>query len=567
MKTIRHFLQGALVLILFALLNGHCFGQVPNKAKVLPPRYNTNKKIVEHGWGFLKPAQIRDNMASLSKRPFDGLTICTKWPQYSPGFNQSIFYPYPVSEAYMELDTLASINWSSNLTDNFLWFWIAGYERADWFSDADWEIVTDNCKRISKANAVARTKGIFFDPESYDGNTTWVYNTTLYPSQTLEQVEAKVRQRGIEFIQALETHSPDIKIFCTLGWIGPYTGSPNHKYKNRQETIYCLLAAFCDGMLEGATGQTTIIDGNEIGYYYPYTYNWHYAPGAYDRISENLFIASDLKSKQETNMQVAHGLYYSWYKPMSDPEMQKKLEHHVYEELLCSDEYMWFYSEEVESEAFWLNPFPPETEAAVTSARNKIANGQELGWTSNESGNIVSNDLKIITPVQNQVFNIGDTITFSVQASDDVKQITYYFSYKEWPTINTPPAVKTSIATYPGVHLVYAVSNDFFKLSNPVTFYVSDENSVSVKEIVTENNPVTIYPNPFSSSVTIQFHIPVKDVEVIIFNLHGQKIKSIKNISAENIKIERGDIASGLYFIQLTQDGKVIATNKLIITD
>ena len=560
----RNFLRGALTIILFVLLYGHSFGQVPNKAKVLPPRYNTDKKLIEYGWGYLNPVQVRDNMTSLSTRPFDGIVLRPKWPEYQPGFPETVFYPYPVSESYMELDTLASINWSSSLTDNFLFYWVAGGTHADWLNDAEWEIVTANAERISKANAAAKTKGIFFDTETYEGDI-WAYDSTLYPNHTLEEVEFMVRQRGNEFIQALETHSPDIKVLCTFGWIGPYWGSPDNKLKNRQKTRDCLIKSFCDGMLEGASGQTKIIDGNEIAYHWYNTINWHWAPSIYTNVSENPFIAPELKSKQETNMQVGHGIYYVPYQPISDSVLQKRLEHHVYEELLCTDEYSWFYSEE--NQAFWLNPFPPEAKAAILSAKNKIANAQELGFTIVNSKPIYSNDLKIITPVQDQVFNIGDTIIFSVQASDDVEQITYNFSYKEWLPIKNTPAVKKSIAAYPGAHLVFAYSNDYSKLSNPVTFYVSDENSVSVNEIVTENNPIAIYPNPFSSSVTIQFHYPVKNVEAIIFNLHGQKIKSMKNISGGNLKIERDNIASGLYFIQLTQDGKVIATNKLIITD
>ena len=563
MKTIRFFQQGALALFLFVLLNGHCFGQL-GKANVLPPRYNTDKKLIEYGWGYLNSVQVRDNMVSLSTRPMDGIVFRPAWPQYSPGYNESIFYPYTVSEDYMELDTLASINWSSSLTDNFLFFWVAGRTYADWFNNAEWEIVTANAERISKANAAARTKGIFFDTENYDGNL-WVYDTIIYPDHTLAQVEVKVRQRGKEFIQALETHSPDIKVLCTGAWIFPYWETPNHVINNIQETKYCLLKSFCDGMLEGASGQTKIIDGNEIGYYWPNTINWHYPPGGYKIISDNPFIAPDLKSKSATNMQVGHGIYYVKYQPISDSVNQKKLEHHIYEELLCTDEYSWFYSEE--DEAFWLNPFPPEAKTAILSAKNKIANAQELGFTIVDDKPNYSNDLQIISPVQDQIFNIGDTITFSVQVSGDVRRINYFTSYESLPNIHNTPALKKFIAVDPGVYLVYAYSNDYTKLSNPVTYYVSETNSVSVNEIVAEKSAVVIYPNPFSSSVTIQFPKPVKNVELIIFNLHGQKIKSIKSISGENIKIDRGNIASGLYFIQLTQDGKVLTTNKLIITD
>ncbi|HET6990895.1 MAG TPA: SBBP repeat-containing protein, partial [Bacteroidia bacterium] len=77
----------------------------------------------------------------------------------------------------------------------------------------------------------------------------------------------------------------------------------------------------------------------------------------------------------------------------------------------------------------------------------------------------------------------------------------------------------------------------------------------------------SISPNPFNSSTTIRFNSQLKNGEVELFNLYGQEIKSIKNISADKIEIERGDLSDGIYFIRLSEENKLIATEKVIIAD
>ena len=76
-----------------------------------------------------------------------------------------------------------------------------------------------------------------------------------------------------------------------------------------------------------------------------------------------------------------------------------------------------------------------------------------------------------------------------------------------------------------------------------------------------------IYPNPMNSSATIQFDSVIENGELNIFNLYGQKIKTIYNISGNRIKINRDNLSSGIYYVQLSKDGKTFITNKLIIAD
>lgn len=85
-------------------------------------------------------------------------------------------------------------------------------------------------------------------------------------------------------------------------------------------------------------------------------------------------------------------------------------------------------------------------------------------------------------------------------------------------------------------------------------------------EVSSENNLV-IYPNPFFTQTTLQTDNFLNDATVIVYNFYGQVVNQIKNISSQKVTLYRDTLASGLYFIQLIQDHKVIAAKKIIIAD
>ncbi len=545
--------------LLFHFVSGIAQEVNLDTANVLPPRYNINKKIIEMGWGTLDPIQVRDNMDMLSLRPVDGIVFKGKWPYYVGHATASIFTPKVIEESFLELDTLASIKWSKNLTDNFLGFLVCR-DYADWFDDAQWNNVVANAKLISKMVVASKAKGIFLDTEDY-GDSIWIYDNILYPNYSLVQVQEKVRQRGKEFMQALQTYSPDIKVFCTGAWV--FTSwDANGNIDNIANTVSCLLKSFCDGMIEGATQNAKLIDGNEIAYYWPNTINWFYSPGAYKEISDNSFIAPEIKNKTLTNMQVSHGFYLNTCYPISEDKNKKRLEHHIYQELLWSDEYMWFYTEE--GTEFWLNPFPPIIDSILLSAKNKIALGQELGFTiKNDTLSNFSNDLKIISPTQNQVFNVGDTIEIFTDKVDTLNDIYYYLSYERTTESYSPTESYKVKALRPGTYLVFALSNGYSKMSNPVTFYVK-ESSTQVKNIEQEIE-VIIYPNPSNIETTLQTSKHLKNAKITVSNIFGQIVEETKNLYGQNFTILGNKLPAGQYFIRILENNKLIATKTIII--
>jgi hypothetical protein len=80
-------------------------------------------------------------------------------------------------------------------------------------------------------------------------------------------------------------------------------------------------------------------------------------------------------------------------------------------------------------------------------------------------------------------------------------------------------------------------------------------------------NTIDVFPNPFSTQVTLQTSIPLNNATFKMDNCIGQTVAQIKNISGQTITFNRGNLPGGLYFVYLTQDNKLFATKKLIIID
>ena len=97
--------------------------------------------------------------------------------------------------------------------------------------------------------------------------------------------------------------------------------------------------------------------------------------------------------------------------------------------------------------------------------------------------------------------------------------------------------------------------------------YAECNSTTNIIDELNNQPSISAYPNPFNYSVTICLDKAVNNAELNIYNVYGQKTKTIKNISADKIKINRDNLPNGVYFIRLTQDNKIIATDKLIITD
>lgn len=87
--------------------------------------------------------------------------------------------------------------------------------------------------------------------------------------------------------------------------------------------------------------------------------------------------------------------------------------------------------------------------------------------------------------------------------------------------------------------------------------FVSDKISVS-----------NVYPNPASEYAEIDFTINpgLRDAKLTFYNVLGSQMQEFTlNKNDRKLRINTRDMATGLYFYQLSVDGKKVATKKMLV--
>ena len=108
------------------------------------------------------------------------------------------------------------------------------------------------------------------------------------------------------------------------------------------------------------------------------------------------------------------------------------------------------------------------------------------------------------------------------------------------------------------------------RLMKPLYTYLKSVSCSTIAGINSMQNSKTVinaYPNPFSTQTTLKTDQTLKNATLTVYNSFGQQVKEIKNISGQTVVLNRDNLASGLYFIRLTEDNKNFYIGKLVITN
>ncbi len=400
--------------VLFAALAAaFVLGALSGVAQNLP-----KKKLIEFGWDVPSPEFVRDHIRGMETRPFEGIIFRTK--EYNHAFDTR---PWTNAVFKPDMEALAAIKWGK-FTDNFLTLYAANNWKMNWFDDSQWTVIEANMRLFSKAAKAGKCVGVCFDNEPY-GDDPWVF-TGKYPGKSFDEVAAKVRARGAQFMRALQSSTPDMKVlhFFQLSYYGD-TIEETHNYRKetrpdllnepdparRNELLstrwLALFEPFFIGMLEAAGPNVTFIDGNEFAYYYdsPDDFFRHYHQM---KVSALTLVPEPFRRKHFERVQAGNAVYYDilaaekWgnsfkkFVPsnfMTMDERLRYLEHNVYWSLFTTDEYVWFYSENMNWWKAVAAPgreygpkidVPAGIEEAVVSARTKIERGRPLGFEVTE---------------------------------------------------------------------------------------------------------------------------------------------------------------------------------------
>ncbi|MEO8962608.1 MAG: hypothetical protein ABI325_12045 [Ginsengibacter sp.] len=326
------------------------------------------KKLIEFGWDYPTVSYLKAHIHDMQKAPFDGVVFSFDFDIYNS------FDTTQHKDSQFQYDDLSKIDWK-NFTDNFILMRGVGYSGAQWLDDMAWLKIVINIKKVSKALSVSQAVGIGFDPEYYLSDSTlnpWVYRPSWYNNLSYKDVGDYVRKRGIQFIQALQTDKPDVKILCfwLLGLVDMQA-----KILPIAETGMALYPFFIEGMLEGKNKTSEIIDGNESSYWYQKPEDFIMA-GEHLRENGSQLITNSLQPEFK-NISLAQSVYFDglyarlprFDKGFNKETKERWLTCNLYNAYKTTDEYVWFYSEDIN---WWKNKVDSGVAKLVIEVKNKI---------------------------------------------------------------------------------------------------------------------------------------------------------------------------------------------------
>ncbi len=94
------------------------------------------------------------------------------------------------------------------------------------------------------------------------------------------------------------------------------------------------------------------------------------------------------------------------------------------------------------------------------------------------------------------------------------------------------------------------------------TINVFNPTTVGIKDISNESS-ISISPNPFTSQTTITFSED-EPHSLKLTDLLGKDLKTW-HITGKELKLERGDLKSGIYFLQITDEKNKVTNKKIVI--
>jgi uncharacterized repeat protein (TIGR01451 family) len=178
----------------------------------------------------------------------------------------------------------------------------------------------------------------------------------------------------------------------------------------------------------------------------------------------------------------------------------------------------------------YIDPASIQSMAASHTFSFRIYGKGVCEWTFNNillpdsnTNELLSQGFVKFTVLQNQVNSIGTVIS---------NKAAIWFDYNEYLLTNI-------------------TSNS---IVNPLAF-----------KKISSQNYLNVFPNPFKEATTITMHQELEDAELLIYSVLGQEMGRMKKISGNEIKVNRNNLASGVYSFKIIQNQTIISNGKLII--
>jgi len=321
------------------------------------PAQERSKKLIEWGWDEPDTKFMRQNVAKMEQLPFDGVVFHVTsskggnlvWEMWGSR-------KFDLAEFQHAIDDLKATPFR-RLTDRFLRVNVTPGS-VDWFDDQAWAVVPYNVGVAAQIAKQGGCNGFMFDVEQYNEQPFNYGKQKHRASKSFAEYRAKVRQRGQEWMKAVNGPFPDITLLMAYAY--SITGG---QPKDRVGASYGLLGDFLDGMLDACTRQTRIVDAWEGAYTYKTKEQFQ---KAYESIRVKLAAMAADPEKYRRHFTAGFGIWMDcnwrgvgWHTDDLSKNFFKpaEFEASVRFGLARADEYVWIYTEQPR---WWTNEKLPK---------------------------------------------------------------------------------------------------------------------------------------------------------------------------------------------------------------
>ena len=98
-----------------------------------------------------------------------------------------------------------------------------------------------------------------------------------------------------------------------------------------------------------------------------------------------------------------------------------------------------------------------------------------------------------------------------------------------------------------------------------VTFNGVNSNCTTAIEDLHSNQPLSMYPNPFSSETRIETGEQISYPSLTIYNAIGQRVRELVNVAGPTIILQRGSLPVGVYLVQLLRGDGMVMKGKVVV--
>ncbi len=187
---------------------------------------------------------------------------------------------------------------------------------------------------------------------------------------------------------------------------------------------------------------------------------------------------------------------------------------------------------------------------------NNITNGTSYQPLQSETitatggiGNCSDTDQLNITV--NQIPGIDISETGTIMTAPQGASWQWYFNGE----VIVGATNETYSATEAGYYFVETTNAEGCTQESEVVFVIS------VSEF--GNASAVLYPNPMSENAQLELHGFAGTYEANLYNSNAQLVRNYSNQTSHKLNIEKGSLAADTYFLNITQNGKLVITLKL----